>query len=51
MKNKYIIILMIFGSILVSQLNHVNQTEIVSSKLTFSSEPYVNGDDGICECM
>ena len=47
MKNKYIIILIIFGSILDSQPNRVNQTGIVSSQFAFSSEPYVTGDDGI----
>ena len=47
MKDEYIIILMIFESILASQSNRVNQTGIVSSQLAFSSEPYVTGDDGI----
>ena len=40
MKNKYILILMIFSSVIVSQSNSANQ-------LGNSSEPYVTGDDGI----
>ena len=47
MKNKYIIILMILGSFLISQSNRVNQIGIVSSQLAFSSEPYFTGEDGI----
>ena len=40
MKNKYILILLIFSSVIVSQSNSASQ-------LGNSSEPYVTGDDGI----
>jgi len=40
MKNKYILILLIFSSVIVSQSNGTIQ-------LGNSSEPYVTGDDGI----
>ena len=40
MKNKYILILLIFSSVIVSQSNSAHQ-------LGNSSEPYVTGDDGI----
>ena len=40
MKNKYILILLIFSTVILSQSNSAHQ-------LGNSSEPYVTGDDGI----
>jgi len=47
MKNKFFIIGIIFISMLISQSNLVNRSGQVSNQLSFSSEPYVTGDDGI----
>jgi len=47
MKNKIFIIGIIFISILISQSNLVNRLEQIPNQLSFSSEPYVTGDDGI----
>jgi hypothetical protein len=46
-KNRIYIIGIIFLSMLISQSNIVNRVGLVSNPLTFSSEPYVTGDDGI----
>ncbi len=47
MKNKIFIIGIIFISILISQSNLVNRSGQIPNQLSFSSEPYVTGDDGI----
>jgi len=47
MKNKFFIIGIIFISMLISQSNLVNRSGQISNQLSFSSEPYVTGDDGI----